>query len=568
MCRSASPSFTSYLSSVAQEEGVKSPRTFAFRRTASAVTALILVGTHAPAQESASTRPASPQNEATITALEDLQEQVRQLRTLVEQVRTENAESRTEMHKLRQELRNTRELLVSSSAISLRGELSAAAAEPKPAPPTDLQAESAVAGDSAPSTQNSSRLDSRVQKLEEATQLLGSKVDEQYQTKVETASKYHARLSGIVLMNAFRNHGASNNLDFPDFARPNPPGSPASSFGATMRQSEIGLEIFGPTLAGAKSSANVQLDFAGGFPSTPNGVNFGIARLQTGAFRLDWQHTSVVAGQDTLFVSPLSPTSFASLATPAFAYAGNLWGWTPQLRLEHRFNFSDQQTVTVQAGILDNLNWEPPYDQFYRTLQAGERSGQPAYGIRTSWSRPVFDHPLSIGVAGYYGRQNWNWDRYADSWAGMTDWQIPLLRRLTLSGEFYRGRGIGGLGAGIGRAVVFGGGGDPGSATTPIRGLDSAGGWSQLKLQLTSKLEINGVFAEDNAFASEVRGFATDQNNFTTILGRNRGGLGNLVYRPRSDLLFSAEFRRLRSFPVYSNSSVTNQVNLAMGILF
>ena len=545
---------------------MKSPRTFAFRRTAAALTALILVGTHAPAQESASTGPASPQNEATATALEDLQEQVRQLRTLVEQVRTENAESRAEMQKLRQELRSTREVLMSSTAVRLSGEPSAAVAEPKQAPRPEPQTESADAGESAPSRQNASPLDSRVQKLEEATQLLGSKVDEQYQTKVETASKYHARLSGIVLMNAFRNHGASNNLDFPDFAQPNPPGSPASSFGATLRQSEIGLEVFGPTLAGAKSSANIQLDFAGGFPATPNGVNFGIARLQTGSFRLDWQHTSVVAGQDSLFVSPLSPTSFASLATPAFAYAGNLWGWTPQLRVEHRFNFSDQQTVSVQAGILDNLTWEPPYDQFYRTLHAGERSGQPAYGIRTSWSRPVFDHPLSIGVAGYYGRQNWTWDRYVDSWAGMTDWQIPLLRRLTLSGEFYRGRGIGGLGAGIGRPVVFGG--NPGSATTPIRGLDSAGGWSQLKLQLTSKLEINGVFAEDNAFASDVRGFATDQNNFITILGRNRGGLGNIIYRPRSDLLFSAEFRRLRSFPVYSNSSVTNQANLAMGILF
>jgi hypothetical protein len=33
-------------------------------------------------------------------------------------------------------------------------------------------------------------------------------------------------------------------------------------------------------------------------------------------------------------------------------------------------------------------------------------------------------------------------------------------------------------------------------------------------------------------------------------------------------LLLSAEFRRLHSFPVYSSSSVTNQVNLAMGILF
>jgi hypothetical protein len=178
----------------------------------------------------------------------------------------------------------------------------------------------------------------------------------------------------------------------------------------------------------------------------------------------------------------------------------------------------------------------------------------------------VFDHPLSFAVAGYYGRQNWSWDRYVDAWAGMSDWQIPILRRLTLSGEFYRGRGVGGLGAAIGQTVLYGG--NPAYSTTSIRGLDSAGGWSQLKFQLTPKLEVNGVFAEDNAFASDVRGFATDANNFGEILGRNRGALANLVYRPRSDLLLSAEFRRLHTFPVYSSASVTNQVNLSMGILF
>ena len=106
------------------------------------------------------------------------------------------------------------------------------------------------------------------------------------------------------------------------------------------------------------------------------------------------------------------------------------------------------------------------------------------------------------------------------------------------------------------------------TAQPAIRGLDSAGGWTQLKLQITPKLELNGVFADDDAFTSDIRGFATDANNFVTILGRNRGALANVVYRPRSDLLFSAELRRLRSFPVYSDSSVTNQLNLAMGILF
>jgi hypothetical protein len=308
-------------------------------------------------------------------------------------------------------------------------------------------------------------------------------------------------------------------------------------------------------------------DFAGGFPATNNGVSFGIARMQTASLRLDWKNTSVIAGQDSLFFSPLSPTSFASLATQAFDNAGNLGGWTPQLRVEHRFDLPARQTLTLQGGILDNLDWEPPSNSFFRSAQAGESTGQPAYALRTAWSRPVFDHPLTFGVAGYYGRQDWSFGRFVDAWAGMTDWQIPLARRLSLSGEFYRGRGVGGLGAAIGQTILWGG--DPTLSTTPIHGIDSAGGWSQLKFQLTPKLEINGVYAEDNAFASHIRGFSTDADNFgSPIMGRNRGALGNLIYRPRSDLLLSAEFRRLHTYTVYDSASVTNQVNLSMGILF
>ena len=531
---------------------MKNPRTLALWTTAITIAAVVLLSVNILAQEGASAAASQPAD----ASLRELDSQVRELRAVIEQMRTENAQSRAEMQELRQELQDTRKLLAPLAAAANAG------------PPASVPAESAapVSPNASETAAASGDLGNRVQKLEESAQLLGSKINEQYQTKVETAAKYRARLSGIVLMNAFHNVGGSDNLDIPDYAQPVAPGSPQSSFGATLRQTEIGLEIFGPTLAGAKSSANVQFDFAGGFPSTPNGVNFGLVRLQTASVRLDWQHTSMIGGQDSLFISPLSPTSFASLATPAFAYAGNLWGWTPQLRLEHRFDLSDQQTLTWQGGILDNLDWEAPYNSFYRSATAGEQSGQPAYAMRTSWSRPVLDHPLTFGVAGYYGRQNWSWGRDVDAWAGMTDWQIPILRRLALSGEFYRGRGAGGLGAGIGRAVLFGG--DPYDSTTSIRGLDSAGGWSQLKFQLTPKLELNGVFAEDDAFAGDVRGFAVDANNFSPILGRNRGALGNLVYRPRSDLLLSAEFRRLHTFPIYDSASVTNQINLSMGILF
>lgn len=532
---------------------MNSQRVFTFCGRAFAVAALVVCSINGRAQDAPASTPADASS-----SIRDLQDQVRQLRTLLEQMQAETAQSRTEMHELRDELQATRALLEKPTAPGQPGVLAQSG--------TESGASSVASGDNAAIHQNSGSLEERVQKLEDSSSLLGSKIDEQYQTKVETASKYRARLHGIVLMNAFRNVGASDSLDLPNYATPVIPGWPQATVGATLRQSEIGLEVFGPNLSGAKTSADVQLDFSGGFPNTGNGVNFGIVRLQTASLRLDWQHTSVVAGQDSLFISPVSPTSFASLATPALGLAGNLWAWTPQVRVEHRFQVSDQQTITMQAGILDNLDWQFPYSQFSRVPQAGELSGQPAYAFRTAWSRPLHDRPFTLGAAGYYGRQNWTWDRYVDAWAGMADWQIPILRRLELSGEFYRGRGIGGLGGGVGTSILYGG--KPTNPFSPIRALNTAGGWTQLKLQLTPKIELNGAISEDNAFAADARGFATDQNNFGLIIGRNRAGLANIVFRPRSDLILAAELKRLRTFPVYTSSSVTNQASVSAGILF
>jgi hypothetical protein len=532
-----------------QEDRVNSPRIPRLFLSAIAVTAFAVAGTTGFAQ----TGQGPGSNSSNQGEIFDLQDQVRQLRALVEEMRAENTQSLAEMHQLRQDLEATRALLEHPPAASVGEKPSARA--------TNSSASEVTTGASGQAS-----LEDRVQKLEDSTSMLGAKVDEQYQTKVESASKYRARVHGIVLMNAFRNVGGSNDLDFPDYSEPVFGANPLAKVGATLRQSQIGLELFGPSVAGARTSAQIQLDFAGGFPTTGNGVDFGIARLQTASLRMDWEHTSVVAGQDSLFISPLSPTSFASLATPTFGFAGNLWAWTPQLRVEHRFAVSDQQIVTMQAGVFDNLDWEFPPSEYYRAPQAGELSGQPAYGFRTAWSRPVHSSPLSLGVAGYYGRQNWTWDRYVDAWAGMADWQVPIAPRVALSGEFYRGRAIGGLGGAVGTSILFGG--DPTSPHTAIRGLNDIGGWSQLTFHLTPKLDLNAVVANDNAFAGDVRGFAIDKNNFGPILGRNRGALGNVVFRPRSNLVLSAEFRRLQTFPVYSDSSHTNQVNLSMGILF
>jgi hypothetical protein len=278
--------------------------------------------------------------------------------------------------------------------------------------------------------------------------------------------------------------------------------------------------------------------------------------------RMDWGHTSVVAGQDGLFFAPLSPTSFASLSEPALAYAGNLWGWTPQLRVEHRHSFSASSDLTFKAGIFNALTGEIPEEQFYREPNAGERTGQPAYATRVAFTHAAFGKPLTVGAAGYYGLQDWGFNRNVNSWAALADWTVPLLKRFALSGEFYRGRAIGGFGGGVGTTVLV-----TGPLTNPstiVRGLNSAGGWAQLKFIATPKIEFNGAFGQDNPFAEDFRSIATVQN----VHSRNRGALINVIARPRSDLVLALEYRHLRTFSFPVDSQSAHHINVSMGVLF
>ncbi len=507
---------------------------------------VVVAGSLCAWSQTAGTAGASSSNEAVAQAVHELQQEVGELRAAVEEMRAEAAKYRAETAQLRGELQ------------ALRAQPGEAAEQAK----SNSAPSGMVAAEAAPQT--AKPLEQRVATLEETTELLNSKLEDQYETKVESASKYRVRLSGIALINLFSNRGTTDNQDIPSLVLG--PNQGNGNFGATLRQSEIGLEVFGPSLAGAKTSANIQADFAGGFPDTWNGVNSGIFRLRIASMRMDWAKTSVVVGQDDLFISPLAPTSFASLAVPAFNYAGNLWAWTPQVRVEHRLNFSHAQTMTVQAGILDNLTGEFPEDPYFRSPGPGESSGQPAYAVRTAWTTGFFGRSLTLGTAGYYSRQDYSFDHHIDGWSGMTDWEIPLASRLELSGELYRGRAVGGIGGGIGRSVLYLG--NPESPSTPVRGLDSRGGWAQLKLRATSKLEFNAAFGLDSPTAAEVRASSASEEYLGPLLSQNRSGLVNFVYRPRSNLLFSTEYLHLQSFQADSVSYSAQQVNMMMGVLF
>jgi hypothetical protein len=503
-------------------------------------------------------RAAKPERVSLAASLRQLQAQVHELESALAQMRAETASYRAEMLQMHHELQAARTQFACCGR---------ALEAPMPAQATSSSGPAALENVSVvvPSPQGSND-DQRLAKLEEDHQLLAGKVDEQYQSKVESASKYRVRLSGIVLLNVFSNRGTVDNLDFPTISAQRGVLDSGGSFGTTLRQTQLGLEVFGAQLAGAKASAAVQLDFSGGFPNTVNGVSFGLVRLRTATLRLDWARTSVVAGQDTLFFSPLSPTSLASLSVPAFSYAGNLWAWIPQLRVEHNLDISENSRFTFQGGIVAPQTGELPATSFLRSAQAGERSRQPGYATRIAWSHGAPDRSVVVGVGGYYSRQRWGFSRTVDGWVGTADWSVPLGRWVGLTGEFYRGRAIGGLEGAIGRSVLT-----RGPLATPgtlVRGLNATGGWAQLKFEPTARLEFNAAWGQDNPSASDLRQFPVNLGSIFGRVVRNRSSFVNFIYRPRSDLLFSTEYRRLRTWDIRGGSQTADHVNLSMGILF
>ncbi|HWY71764.1 MAG TPA: hypothetical protein VNX88_24060 [Terriglobales bacterium] len=496
------------------------------------------------AQQTSGGSPPSSESQLA-NAVEQLQKQIAKLESSVEELRTEASRYRAETLELQRRLEQI-------------------------SPPQQAQVQSEIAADvgsgeqSQPAARSST---ARLSKLEEEYELLTGKVDEQYQTKVESGSRYRVRLSGLVMLNMFSNRGVPYSVDSPGVTPPTSISYGGGSFAGTLRQSQIGIEAFGPEWAGARVSGDLRFDFAGGFPNTGDGVTLGLMRLRTGNVRLNWSHTSLTAGQDSPLFSPLSPTSVISLVYPEFSYSGNLWTWTPQINVQHWFALPNSQRLTLAAGIVDPLTGELPSSQFERLPQAGEASRQPGYTARIGWSRATSeDRPLAIAASGYFSRQNWGFNRGVDGWALTSDWQIPVISRFGLKGEFYRGRALGGFGAAAGTSVLQSDSLLNRSAV--VRGLDTIGGWTQASYEASPVVQFNAGYGLDNPFSDQVRQIAAVQNLFYPRLGRNRSAMANVIYRPRSDLLFSLEYRHIVSSRIGQATASIENIGMGIGLLF
>ena len=400
------------------------------------------------------------------------------------------------------------------------------------------------------------RLDSQVSALREQQEMQQSEIATHDQIKVESASRFPVKLTGLIVVNGFLNSSGVDVVQTPTVAV-----SGRGSGGITLRQSVLGLDARGPHLFGADSSANLRVDFFGNLAQASYS-NSGVARLRTAQAELAWNTTRAFFALDRPILNPNAPASLTAIALPALAWSGNLWNWMPQVGAEYS-GPSRASRIVLEAAVADIPN-PPPLSANAATtpgVSLAERSQRPGGEARIGYAYGDKLTGLQVGLGGYYSPHRGD-DFHFDAWAGTIDYRIPLTSHFELSGNAYRGAALGGLGGGAFKDYVW----RPTDDT--YHALDDAGGWAQLKARLGERLEFNQAYGLDNAFTHELRPYLAPTMSWYQNLTRNATLTSNVIFSPTAYTLFSFEYRRIDSSPAARPSSMSDVFGLAAGYRF
>lgn len=382
-----------------------------------------------------------------------------------------------------------------------------------------------------------------------------------------------ARLTpyGTIYFNAFGNSGGTNNEDLPLFATPTGPGN----FSASVRQTRLGLRLEGAKVGRANLKAVLEADFFGGFPAVGIGENFSVVRLRLANVRLDWEKTSVTVGQDWMVFAPVSPTSLAAAAIPQMAAAGNNWARLPQIKIERKFG----KNLTWAGAILAPQTGDfSTTASFFLLPTSGASSRVPFIQSRLAFAGANWlgtKKAGSIGFSAHYGRSrvftgaSGNIKNDIDSLGLALDWSFPLAETLSLSGEAFFGRNLGGFQGGVFQgynndfAILLQNGS---LAAGGVRSISTRGGWTQLGFTprvLESRLSFYGSVGLDDPRDEDL--VTLSRRDFRT---RNLAFAFDSIYKLTPQFSIGAEIRRFQTGYFFSGRRNANHVNLSAAYSF
>ena len=411
-----------------------------------------------------------------------------------------------------------------------------------------------------------------VEEIRERQQIDEAQIATHEQTKVESESKYPVKVTGMLLFSGFVNTAAVDVAAAPTMAAAGP-----GSTGASMRQTVLGFDARGPHLFGARSYADLRVDF-GGSPASANSASgysgdlsntTALMRLRTAHAGLQWENAEAYFSLDRPIVIPDSPTSLTAVAEPPLAWAGNLWTWNPQLGVARQFDSGGRLGFRAEAALVDvgDAPLTPQFSYSTTTPSSAEHSRWPGVEARLALLGRGRELERShFGLGGYFAPHHSSLNQGFDSWATTADARFSLPAHLEFSGSGYRGAALGGLGGGAYKDIAYRL--DPYTSEAYLIPLDDAGGWVQLKERFSDRLESNAAFGIDNAFAGEVSRLASTGGSMYRNLARNRAFTANFIYSPSAFLLFSIEYRRLDSYPVLAPPARSNVIGLGAGYKF
>lgn len=410
---------------------------------------------------------------------------------------------------------------------------------------------------------DAAKLAVQVDALRERQALDETQIAVQEQTKVESESKFPVKVSGLVLLNGFVN---TRNVDMPATPTLAVPGS--GSTGASMRQTILGLDMRGPHLFGARSHGDLRVDFdgsstaAGGYT---DGYGVNLLRLRTAHASLDWDRTEAFFAMDRPILSPNVPDSLTAIAEPPLAWSGNLWNWSPQFGVTHDVG----SLLRTQLALIDIP--DAPYTEglaaangVVLTKSTGEASRWPGVEARIALPGGQSESGMQIGIGGLFAPHRTPSGRDFNTWAGTLDYRLPLPAGMEVSGSFYRGQALGGLGGGAYKDYLIAL--DDGGYY--FRTLDDVGGWAQWKQKVSQRLEFNEALGADEVPAGQLLPYAGAATSPYQNVARNRTVTGNVIYSPSAYLLFSLEYRRIASSPVNGSTASSDVIGVAAGYKF
>ncbi len=230
----------------------------------------------------------------------------------------------------------------------------------------------------------------------------------------------------------------------------------------TAKQSRFGMNIKKGNISG-----KVEIDFYG----SPSVENKGRLMLRKAYTEAHFDNFTIRAGQDSDAISPLVPST---INYPVAWWVGNIGYRRPMLKLIGTQK-SVEWTLALARNIGIDLNSDGINDGSAGILP--EIQGRLAITLFENYAVGISGHFAQLDTLGEDGKYK--------SWSANLDLNLKITPKITLSGEAFVGSNMARMLGGIANASTF-------------NGIDTQGGWINLKIKPNSKNSLSTGFSMDD----------------------------------------------------------------------